>query len=76
MRDQSLEIWPSTPTASAKATIGRGLKSLYSDVLSEPLPPSIARALSKLQALAAEQGGEPTSPRAEAIEPEARRVAS
>lgn len=76
MRHQGLEICPSTRTASAEATIGRGLKSLYSDVLSEPLPPSIAGALAKLQALAAEHAAEPKPPRAAAFEPETRPDAS
>ena len=46
-----LQFCPPTRTASAEAFIGRGLKSLFGDVLSEPLPESFVRALRTLEQL-------------------------
>ena len=48
-RNDRLEVCQSVREASVGAQISRQLKSLFSDVLSEPLPYSFLRALQAIQ---------------------------
>lgn len=56
-----LELCPPMRTASVEALIGRGLRSLFCDVLSEPLPESFLRALRTLERLTSAEESDPTS---------------
>jgi len=56
-----LELCPPMRTASVEALIGRGLKSLFCDALSEPLPESFLRALRTLERLTSAEGADPLS---------------
>jgi len=59
-RHGRLEFCQTARAATGEAQIGRELKSLFSDVLSEPLPDSFLRALQALEELGSECPSDPS----------------